>query len=406
MPKHSLWRGRIERLGWGGLGLARDAAGRLILLRAPLALFPGEVVSADLTEYSRHSEGEVAEWIEPSPLRVRPACPVAERCGGCDLWGAGQQRAELKRMMARDLLDRQLKEYPEPLWLDAPDWARRHRIQLHWDGKRLGYHARGTNELVEVSGCPLAADALSDAVPLLASALEAGRLPASPGRWELACGTPPDDLRASPTDFDEQRRSWRLQDSHWLPDSSPLKHVFGGITLHQPAGAFFQSCPPWAWRAFAGLFAAWGIQGEVLYDLYGGVGFFSALVPVSSRSVIVESSRSACGAARMNLDCLRPTVVIEAQVENWLEPGLGQPGDVILLDPPRSGLGKSICERLLSAKARTLVLVGCDGAAFCRDLKLLAPAAELKQLAAIDLFPNTVQWEFAALLERRVDTSP
>jgi len=78
---------------------------------------------------------------------------------------------------------------------------------------------------------------------------------------------------------------------------------------------------------------------------------------------------------------------------------LGADKDLILLDPPRTGLPPELCERLQSAQASNLVLVGCDGAAFCRDIKRLAPAWRLASLAAVDLFPFTHHAECVALLE-------
>jgi len=88
-------------------------------------------------------------------------------------------------------------------------------------------------------------------------------------------------------------------------------------------------------------------------------------------------------------------------VEAWIPEGLGQPGDGILVDPPRTGLAPLVAERLLGAKADRLVLVGCDGAAFCRDIRRLSEAWELESLAAIDLFPNTVHVECVGILRRK-----
>jgi 23S rRNA (uracil1939-C5)-methyltransferase len=88
-------------------------------------------------------------------------------------------------------------------------------------------------------------------------------------------------------------------------------------------------------------------------------------------------------------------------VAAWAPEGLGEPADVILLDPPRAGLEPALSDRLCTAGAGTLVLVGCDGAAFCRDLKRLAPAWTLEKLAVLDLFPLTSHVECVALLTKR-----
>ena len=199
-PQLIEWCGAIERLAWGGLGVGRLDDERVVLLSAPLALFPGEVVRAQVRLKARHGEGEVLEWLEADPRRQEPRCPVAQRCGGCSLWGAGALAGELKRQMAADLLRRQgidalLDSTPESAidssrgsaddsaagsaidstaesaldsaprwdWLSAPSLARRSRIQLHWDGAHLGYYARASNRVVPIEACPMALECLSAA---------------------------------------------------------------------------------------------------------------------------------------------------------------------------------------------------------------------------------------------------
>jgi 23S rRNA (uracil1939-C5)-methyltransferase len=393
------WQGPVERLAWGGRGVGRAADGRLLLLEAPFALFPGELVEATVIWKARHGEGRVARWITRDPRRTPAACPVAGTCGGCELWEAGRHAPELKRQMVADLLRRQLGEAVAWDWRPAPEEARRHRIQLHWDGSALGYHRRHSHALVPVSACPAAADPVSEAIPRLQEALAGHMLPTRPGRWELATGTPARDVLAT----DERGRTWRLEPDGWHRSAEPFVQRLGGLALRHEPGAFFQVSPPWAAEAFRGLLEGWKVQGRTLYDLYGGVGLFSALLGKRfDHRVLVESGEAAVAWARRNLEALGlPAECLVGDVAAWVSEGLGRPEDVILLDPPRAGLEPALADRLCSAGAGTLVLVGCDGAAFCRDLKRLAPAWELAQLAVLDLFPLTSHVECVALLKKR-----
>ncbi len=387
----------MERLSWGGLGLAKAEDGRLILLRAPLALFPGEEVEAQLRWKPRHAEGTVTRWVRRDPRRTPSPCPVAEACGGCDLWEAGAAESALKQQMAADLLGRQLPDQPFT-WHPAPPEARRHRIQLHWDGKALGYHRRGSHALVPVTKCPAAADPLSLALPRLIEALEARIIPGRPQRWELVTGTPAGEVRA----VDEQGRTWLLEPDGWHKDTGPVTHRFPGFSLAQDAGAFFQVSPEWAHEVFRQILEGWDLRGGTLYDLYGGVGFFSALLgPRFRHRVLVEGYAPAVARAQANLEALGLSLEAHAEdVGTWVPEGLGAAGDLILLDPPRAGLDEALTQRLQGAGAERLVLIGCDGAPFCRDLQRLAPAWKVKDLHALDLFPRTVHAEFMALLER------
>ncbi|MBK9795791.1 MAG: class I SAM-dependent RNA methyltransferase [Holophagaceae bacterium] len=393
------WRGPIERLAWGGKGVGHAEDGRLLLLEAPLALFPGEVVEAQVIWRARHGEGRVTRWITRDPRRAPAACPVAETCGGCDLWEAGRHAPELKRLMAADLLRRQLGEGVSWAWHPAPESARRHRIQLHWDGTDLGYFQRHSHVLVPISACPAATDPLSEAIPRLHAALTGQALPFRPGRWELSTGSPAQIVWAT----DERGRTWQLEPDGWHRSAEPIRHRLGEATLQHEPGAFFQVSAPWAAEAFGGLLGSWDLKGDTLFDLYGGVGLFSLLLGDRfRRRVLVESGETAVAWARRNLAAAGlPSECLVADVAAWVPEGLGEAGDLILLDPPRAGLEPALCDRLLGAGARSLVLVGCDGAAFCRDLKRLAGAWNLEQLAVLDLFPLTTHVECVALLSRR-----
>ncbi|MBI1752830.1 MAG: class I SAM-dependent RNA methyltransferase [Acidobacteria bacterium] len=393
------WKGVVERLAWGGKGVGRSEDGRLLLLEAPLALFPGEVVEATVIWKARHGEGRVSRWVTRDAKRGQSACPVAGTCGGCDLWEAGRHTAALKHQMVSDLLRRQLGEEVPWTWHPAPETARRHRIQLHWDGAALGFFRRHSHALVPVTGCPAAADPLSAAIPRLQAALEGQVLPGRSGRWELSTGTPADLVWAT----DERGRTWMLEPDGWHRSEEPIRHCLGGATLCHEPGAFFQVSPPWAAEAFGGLLDTWDVKGATLFDLYGGVGLFSALLGGRfQHRILVESGEAAVAWARRNLEAagLKAECLV-ADVAAWVPEQLGQAADVILLDPPRAGLEPALCDRLLSAGAGTLVLVGCDGAAFCRDLKRLTPAWSLNQLAVLDLFPLTTHVECVALLTRR-----
>ena len=404
MNPGEIWRGEIERLAWGGMGLARADDGRLLLLRSPLALFPGEEIEAEVHWKARHGEGKVIRWIKKDRQRVPAGCPVAATCGGCDLWEAGEAAAELKRSMTADLLHRQLPEIKDWRYLPAPVDARRHRIQLHWDGMALGYHRRGSHQIVPVQSCPAAANSLSKAIPRLLEAIQEKILPQRPQRWELATGTPEGRVVA----IDEKEHVWLMEPDGWHRNDSDMSEVFENFTLRHHAGGFFQVSPPWAVTAFRSVLEGWDLQGGTLFDLYSGVGLFSALLGKRFRHrVLVEYDIAAVEWAKKNLDRLElPSECIASDTGKWLPDNLGDPEDVILLDPPRSGLEPEVSAKLLTAKAETLVLVGCDGAAFCRDIKRLGPAWNLMDLVVLDLFPLTHHVECVGLFKKAISYQP
>jgi len=392
-----VWEGEVERIAWGGLGISRFEDGRVVLLKAPLALFPHEVVRASIHHKSKHAEGEVISWVKPSPSRAVSKCTAAALCGGCDLQESGALYADLKRSMVEDLFRRALPNQPWE-WLPAPEDARRHRIQLHWDGKSLGFHQRKKHAIVPINSCPAAISRLSESIPRLEEALAFQVLPSRPQRWELAAGTPPIDVFA----IDEKQRVWVLEPDGWQRTEKTISHHFSGCVLTHRPGGFFQVSAKWAMEAFHKLITQWDLRGDTLYDLYGGVGLFSALLGDKFNNfVLVESNSDSIAHAGQNL--LRAKLqhqCIEADAAAWMPDFLGNPNDTVLLDPPRSGLPTEIIQRLMKSNAGSAVLIGCDGAAFCRDVQRLSQVWKIKNIVVIDLFPMTIHVECVGLLKR------
>ena len=67
--------------------------------------------------------------------------------------------------------------------------------------------------------------------------------------------------------------------------------------------------------------------------------------------------------------------------------------DVIVADPPRTGLGKELTMELLRVQSPQLVIVSCDPTTLARDLKILLEAYEIEEMTLVDLFPQTFHFE-------------
>ncbi|MCO5353617.1 MAG: methyltransferase [Bryobacteraceae bacterium] len=142
------------------------------------------------------------------------------------------------------------------------------------------------------------------------------------------------------------------------------------------------------------------MAGETALDLYAGVGLFSLpLAKGFGKVTAVESSPSAVHDLQYN--AAEHGVEVEAQrmqAEQYLA-GLTATPEVIVADPPRSGLGKNVTKHLARLKAPRLVLVSCDPATLARDLGALTVAGYgLKRMTVVDLFPQTFHVEVVAEL--------
>lgn len=388
------WTGEVLRLAWGGKGIATHTDGRLLLLTSPLALFPGEIVEAEVIWKKKHGEGIVTKWIKPNARRIPSQCEFGKLCGGCDLWESGAYGSDLKKMMVQDLFQRQWNRN-DFKWLPAPNHAKRHRIQLHWDGSKLGFFERKSHRIIEIKECPAAHSSLSEAIALLRDGLVQRKIPYHPQRWELGTGVPSVGVIAST----ESGMHYSLNGGRFLEGDFSLTEQLGDIVLIHRPGTFFQACPEWAFESFSSILHEWSIKGDCLFDLYGGVGLFSAILRKNFKTFyLIESSTESIHHARENFERLQiQGKCIQGDVAEIQLAGLCSPRDTILIDPPRSGCSSKLLEKLNISGVPTLVMIGCDGATWARDIKQLSHY-RIDSLAAIDLFPNTHHTECLALL--------
>jgi 23S rRNA (uracil1939-C5)-methyltransferase len=138
--------------------------------------------------------------------------------------------------------------------------------------------------------------------------------------------------------------------------------------------------------------------GQTVFDLYAGVGLFSAAIAESDVYVVaVEESPHACRDFSFNLDHFTQIDLYEGAVGMALPQIKPQP-DAVLIDPPRAGLSRAALDALLERSPSRIVYISCDPATLSRDGKRLrAGGYSLESITPIDLFPQTFHIETISL---------
>lgn len=368
----------VERVAHGGICVAHADDGRVVFVRHAV---PGETVRVVVTEErKRYLRADAVEVLAASPHRVDPPCPYARpgRCGGCD-WqhvALAEQRA-LKAAVVREQLarlaglDRDVVVEPVAGDDEGLRWRTRLRLAVD-DTGRAGLHRHRSHRIEPIDDCLIA---VPDAdVPGLA-----GR------KWP-----PGAEVRVDVTSTGE-----RAVSSGARPET--VTERAAGRSWAVPVGGFWQvhvGAADLLARVVAEM--ADVRPGERCADLYAGVGLFAAgLAERGGVVTMVESDARAVAAARVNLADLGVTVVGD-RVDRWL--AAAGATDVAVLDPPRSGAGRDVVQRLLGLAPRRIVYVACDPAALARDTATLHDGSyHLAQLRAFDLFPMTAHVECVAL---------
>ena len=363
--------------------------GRVVFVRHAL---PGERVRVTVTEGhagSPYWRADVVEVLAASPDRVAPPCPWAGpgRCGGCD-WqhvSLAAQRA-LKAAVVQEQLsrlagiDRDVTVEPVPGDDGGLGWRTRVQYAVDDDGT-AGLLRHRSHEVVHLDSCRIAHPLVESAGVTRRSwpAVASVEVAASPGTGQVLV----------------------------LPDGrgdGVLTEVVGDREYQVRAGGFWQVHPGAAATLLGAVLDALEPRpGDAVLDLYAGVGLFAAgladRVSPGGRVTAVEAGQRAVQDARANLDG-RPGVRVErGRVDHVLRRQHLRRADLVVLDPPRSGAGRSVVDLLSRVGARRIAYVACDPAALARDLRWFAERGHLLAgLWAFDLFPMTHHVECVALL--------
>jgi len=389
----------VEKLVYGGDGLAR-LDGRVIF--APFVL-PGERVNV---QAEREKPGLIhartVKILEPSASRVPAPCPVFGRCGGCHY-----QHAPYADQLAakRAILEEELRRLgkitpPEEIAVIAGEpWGYRNRVQLRVEKGQLGYLEMRSHKICAIAECPIASPKLNQVIETLNRMLHDSKWPRMVRSLEVFTDETSIQLNLLEADRPVARRFF-----DWCGENVSGM-VEGALDYNGryrvSRGSFFQVNRFLIDELVAA--AVEGTEGESAFDLYAGVGLFApALAARFTRVTAVESGSAAArdlqfNAERAGLANLR----VEARmVEEFLQEQEG-PADLVLLDPPRAGLGKEVVRRLVEFEPRQLVVVACDPATLARDLAgLVANGYAIVRMAMVDLFPQTYHLESIVLLQR------
>ncbi len=439
MQKGSVLELRVEKLTFEGKALAHGPEGKPVFLEEAL---PGERVRATLIKDKReYGIAHLLEVIDPSPDRVAPRCRHFARCGGCSLQHASYSaQLGFKEGFVADALHRigKMAELPLlPIVASPREFGYRNKMEFSFSREeeelRLGLHPRGSfRHVVDLAECPIFSFPMED---LFASAkrwanernLTVWDVKGHQGALRNFLirtsrhGNPLFDLVSGEPLSQEAVEAWisllppgdalltinrawgdthRVDEQQVLRGRGFLEETLMELICRISPRSFFQT-NPWATELLYGevVAAVKECGANVILDLYCGTGTITCLLAREGAEVWgVEREPAAIRDAQEN--AARNGLSVHFRVgEVERMPDDLPPFDLIVLDPPRSGLHPKATEWLLKEHPQFLIYISCNPDTLARDLLLLEPY-ELMRVRPFDLFPQTFHLETVALLKR------
>lgn len=389
----------ITSIANGGEGIGRLPDGRIVFV--PFTI-PGETARVRTVESKKgFVRGEVVEILSSVPERIKPRCRHFGVCGGCHLQHMDYNTQLFhKAGILQDVLSRVGGIHGikvQPVVSSPSQWEYRNQVQYHLDQNgKPGYHRQLSNETIPIVECFLPYPSLVEIRNNLDLDPQAGIK-----RVTVRAGMEDDMmiiLEGDSSEIPEMEID--------LPYSVVHQSAAGSITLagsdfiqvrikerifKVSAGSFFQVNTTLAEKMVDHVLSIIP-PGKLacVVDVFCGVGLFSAFLAEKAKRLIgIESNHMACSDFVENLDAYDHIELYEGLSDNIL-PGLEVHPDMVIVDPPRAGIGAVTLDALARMGQERLIYISCDQATLARDSsRLVSKGFRIEQITPFDLFPQT-----------------
>ncbi len=418
----------IVKAGINGEGIA-------FFKRKPVFIegcFPDDVVDADLIDEGRHYKGRLKAILKKSPDRIRSVCSYADKCGACALM---ELKYEKQLAIKMQLLENALYKYAEyegkieGIVKSDDVYGYRNKCNLpiiDYNGKLVNaLYKQGSNHPCLITTCFIHEESVEEIRRKILDVLNRHKLQAYDRREKK--GMRQLIVRA----FDKGAQAVLVTGNDTLKENviadlkkiKGLKSLFQGInTVRDPIRmmpeklrplfgkekidvksldyelelspqAFFQLNHKQAERIYQDAAALIKEKQKLIIEGYCGIGTISLAMHDKAEKIIgIEIIEKAIKDAKDNAKknkvenvefrCGDAAKEIRKIVEK-------EKADVIVVDPPRTGLDDELLKTLLKSKAKQIIYISCNPSTLGKDLYILKKEYEIHLVRGYDMFPNT-----------------
>ena len=451
----------ISDMGVDGEGIGKVDGYTLFVKDAVI----GDVVNVKVMKAKKqYGYARLMGIVEPSPHRVKPVCPVARQCGGCQIQSLSyEKQLEFKNNKVRGNLIRiggfeedQIDRIMEPIAGMKEPYHYRNKAQYPIGKDKegnltAGFYAGRTHQIISNLDCALGMTVNRQILEKILSYMEDNHISAydeTTGKGLvrhvlIRCGFTTDEIMVCIViNGNKLSRGEKLAES--LAEIPGMKSItyninqentnvimgkevrllwgqeyitdyIGNVKYQISPLSFFQVNPVQTNVLYGQALEYAGLTGnETVWDVYCGIGTISLFLAQKAGKVYgVEIVPQAIEDAKKNaqINGIQNAEFFVGKAEDVLpdyyaqyakeHPGETAHADVIVVDPPRKGCEESVLETMVNMGPERIVYVSCDSATLARDLKYLCGKGyELEKVRAVDMFPMTVHVETVVLLSK------
>jgi len=455
--KDMLLEVNIEKIGFGGRGIAK-VNGFTIFVENGIPKDRAKIVIK--RKKNNFAEAKIVELIKPSPFRIDPACEYAGYCGGCDwLPLKYEKQLEYKQQHLKETLkhigkikgvfvnrvipSKIIFGYRNKMIFGCADNSYFIRNKSYPervnDNFTIGLHVRGLpNKIFDTKSCLLMNNTGNLILDDIRSFIKSSKysvynknnrsgfwhsimLRYSFGydKWMINIGTIfkkegvikplsyiltekyPEVASVINSIPDKNKGLYLGKNEELLAGDPVLKEKILDFDFKISANSFFQTNSFGAESLYKVVKDYANLKNdEKVIDLYSGAGTISIIVADSAKEVIgIEISKTAVKDAEDNcrINEIDNCKFICGNIKESLLQIPFLP-DVMIIDPPRSGIDKDVLKQIVNIAAKRIVYISCNPPSFARDMNILKDFYDIAKIQPVDMFPNTYHIEFVSLL--------
>lgn len=395
----------IETLNHQGYGIVR-LNNKVIFV--PYAI-KGDVVDIEIVNnYKKYALANVLDYVIKSKDHKEVICPYYTSCGGCQISHMNyKKQLEFKQDKVKNIFNKYLDLEISPEIICDKEFYYRNKVVFHVVDSKIGYYKEGTNDLIEIQGCRLLDKRINEILPLIRKLdltyVEKIMIRTTTKEMMIVFYGYIDKI-----DILKDKVDSIIQiniKEKLLHGKNYIKEEINDMKFIISHDSFFQVNTNVMKKMYDKVLEYSNVDNtKTVLDLYCGTGTIGLYLSKNAMSVTgIEIIEDAIKDANINkeINNITNTTFICGDVGRLINNEYKQ--DILIVDPPRSGLSDRTRKVILDNDYETIVYVSCDPMTLARDLKELLTKYELIDITLYDMFPNTYHVESVVLLHHKKD---
>lgn len=344
----------------------------------------------------KYLQGEIVKIVKESEDRVKPLCPYFPKCGGCTFWNVNiTKENEIKE----NYIKRLFPNVKVNTIIANNEINYRNKVTFHINNGKLGYYQKNSNNLVIIDECLILNKEINKIKKYLET-LDLTKVTEIMIRYSNNYDELLINFKGQLKDYNNLKKIKNIKsiyiNNNLVYGNPTIKEKINNLEFLIGPNSFFQINT----NMIANLYNSiknFITPSSSLLDLYCGTGtigiylneYFEHILGID---IVKENIENAFLNKEINkIDNISFQHKDASSIENTYF-------DVVIVDPPRAGLGEKTKEHLLNINSKIIIYVSCNPNTLKKDIEKLKEKYQLVEITPVNMFPKTEHIECVSLL--------